>query len=288
MMSSQTWNEWIWSWWSSELVYDANALKANCKQAQIRFNIAREKKKNEVFKLREEIGELSLQDDKDRIMVVKCEMILRIENEVRCYGELDTYLEIIMSKIRLIDTIEFCPNELLESIETVIFASTRITAIPELQKIADLFNAKYGNAFLKRAYHNADGVVSHMVHQNLTSNPTELEKLQYLQQEWPTPERQQRIYDILAANTPVYYSQTPFIMPPSPPSPHQSPTLPHTNLIHENNIYPIGSPPPPRNIPVYSMPPIDWNSENIYPPITTNEKTPEQPSAPFFQEEKQQ
>lgn len=45
----------------------------------------------------------------------------------------------------------FCPEELLEAVSTLIFASTRCGDFPELQELRSIFTLRFGREFAARA-----------------------------------------------------------------------------------------------------------------------------------------
>ena len=73
-------NTWLWSWFYTEETFEISTLyypysilidrKAKCKQAQIRFNMAKKKKENEILNIKKEISSL-LEDNKERIALLK-------------------------------------------------------------------------------------------------------------------------------------------------------------------------------------------------------------------------
>lgn len=121
-------------------------------QAKLTQN--RNKKVEMIKKKRKEIVS-SLEDNNLDIAKAKMDSLIREEDFITVYDILGPLCEILKEKVSLIIMSEKCPDDLRATLDTMVYASTRLE-IEELHKIRELIARKYGEIYVKKAYDNAD------------------------------------------------------------------------------------------------------------------------------------
>ncbi|KAE9587906.1 putative vacuolar protein sorting-associated protein Ist1 [Lupinus albus] len=115
-----------------------------------RIKILKNKKEGEVRKLKRELAQLlnSAQEQSARIRV---EHVIREEKLLAAYDLVEIYCELIAARLPIIESQKNCPIDLKEAISSVIFASPRLTDIPELVNVRKQITSKYGKEFVSAA-----------------------------------------------------------------------------------------------------------------------------------------
>jgi hypothetical protein len=151
--------------------YDASKLKPQLKMAVTRFSIASNKKsalsKQQCREIAKMLDESPPREEKARI---KAEALIRDDDTIEAYEILQLTCDLLFERIRLVSHSSSCPPDLVESVSTLIWASS-VVDIPELVEIRRQFRHKYGRDFEEDAMRNAGGVVNARVASKLSVQP---------------------------------------------------------------------------------------------------------------------
>ena len=127
--------------------YKASKLKPQLKMAVTRFQIASNKKSALMKQQIREIAKMLAEDPpKEEKARIKSEALIRDDNTVEAYEILQLNCELLSERIHLISHSKECPQDLVSSISTLIWASA-IVDIPELIEIRKQFRYKFGKDF---------------------------------------------------------------------------------------------------------------------------------------------
>lgn len=133
------------------------------------------KKENMLVKSERAIGQL-ISDEKIQSARIKIEGILREENLIRVMEWLEMMCDLMNQRIAQISAAKKCPEDLLESISTIIYCAKRIS-IPELSEIAGQFKAKWGEKWFASCIENKNGRVSRSIIDKLSPLPPKRENV---------------------------------------------------------------------------------------------------------------
>lgn len=111
-----------------------------------------------------------LRDNKEEKARIRTEAIIREDFKLEALDILSLLCELLHERMGLIISMKQCPPDMVESVSTLIWAAPRVE-VPELQKVAKLFKAKYGKEFFMRASRNTDGVVNEKIVNKLGVQP---------------------------------------------------------------------------------------------------------------------
>jgi len=129
----------------------------------------RNKKVFEIGKKRKELLGY-LKDNNPEMAKLKMDGIIQEENYITAFDILGTIMEILKEKCTYLLQSVKCPNDMRASLDTVIFASTRVE-IQEFSNIRDLITKKYGLAYVSNANSNVDKLVNKQIVDKLTFTP---------------------------------------------------------------------------------------------------------------------
>ncbi|OIW09200.1 hypothetical protein TanjilG_11338 [Lupinus angustifolius] len=124
--------------------------KTALKLAVSRMKIFKNKKEGEVRKLRKELAQL-LQSGQELTARIRVEHVIREEKLMAAYDLVEIYCELIVARLPIIESQKNCPIDLKEAISSVIFASPRLSDIPELVDVRKQITSKYGKEFVSAA-----------------------------------------------------------------------------------------------------------------------------------------
>lgn len=136
-------------------------LKPNLKMSVQRMAMVVNKKSNSVARHKREIRDLLTAGKYDKANI-KLEHCLREERTIEAYEIISLMCELLAERLSLICADKVCPEDLVPSVHTVIWAGPRLEA-PELKVVAQQFGCKYGKDFVRRARANADGLVNEKI-----------------------------------------------------------------------------------------------------------------------------
>ena len=136
-----------------------------------RLQIANNKKsalmKQQIREIAKLLAEEPPKEEKARI---KAEALIRDDNTVEACEILALSCELLAERISLISHSKTCPDDLISSISTLLWASF-VVDIPELIEIRKQFRYKYGKQFESDALQNVGGVINERVAAKLSVQP---------------------------------------------------------------------------------------------------------------------
>eukprot|EP00559_Dactyliosolen_fragilissimus_P006791 CAMPEP_0184871248 /NCGR_PEP_ID=MMETSP0580-20130426/40502_1 /TAXON_ID=1118495 /ORGANISM="Dactyliosolen fragilissimus" /LENGTH=324 /DNA_ID=CAMNT_0027373865 /DNA_START=140 /DNA_END=1114 /DNA_ORIENTATION=- len=136
-----------------------------------RFGIASNRKTALMKQQMREIAKLLNEDPpKEEKARIRAEALIRDDNTVEAYEILQLTCELLSERIKLIASQKACPDDLKESIHTLIWCATRVD-IPELLEIKKQFRYKYGKDFVDDASENKCNVVNERILSKLSVQP---------------------------------------------------------------------------------------------------------------------
>ncbi|KAH7519168.1 hypothetical protein FEM48_Zijuj08G0007100 [Ziziphus jujuba var. spinosa] len=124
--------------------------KTALKLAVSRIKLLKNKKEAHVKQLKRELAQL-LDSGQVQTARIRVEHVVREEKAITAYDLVETYCELIVARMPIIESQKSCPIDLKEAIASVIFASPRCADIPELMDVRKHFTAKYGKEFASAA-----------------------------------------------------------------------------------------------------------------------------------------
>ncbi|KAJ0964010.1 hypothetical protein J5N97_029132 [Dioscorea zingiberensis] len=114
-----------------------------------RIKLLRNKREVQVRQMRRDIAMLleSRQEDTARIRV---EHVIREQNVLSANEIIELFCELVVSRLSIIAKQRDCPADLREGISSLLYAAPRCSEIPELCRIRDIFEKKYGKDFFRK------------------------------------------------------------------------------------------------------------------------------------------
>ncbi|KAK0575174.1 hypothetical protein LWI29_035012 [Acer saccharum] len=108
--------------------------------------------------------------------LLRVEHVIKEQNMLDAFVMMESYCNLLIERIHLIEQDKVCPEELKEAISSLLYAASRCGEFPELQEIRALFTSRYGKEFVGRAIElrNNCGVSLKMI-QKLSTRQPELE-----------------------------------------------------------------------------------------------------------------
>ncbi|KAJ0960628.1 hypothetical protein J5N97_001504 [Dioscorea zingiberensis] len=166
-----------------------------------RIKLLRNKREVQVRQMRRDIAMLleSRQEDTARIRV---EHVIREQNVLSANEIIELFCELVVSRLSIIAKQRDCPADLREGISSLLYAAPRCSEIPELCRIRDIFEKKYGKDFVSAATDlrpNA-GVNNMLIEKLSVRKPSGEKKLKILKEiakeyqvEWDTTESEKEL-----------------------------------------------------------------------------------------------
>ncbi|KAI9169270.1 hypothetical protein LWI28_009818 [Acer negundo] len=108
--------------------------------------------------------------------LLRVEHVIKEQNMLDAFVMMESYCNLLIERIHLLEQDKVCPEELKEAISSLLYAASRCGEFPELQEIRALFTSRYGKEFVGRAIElrNNCGVSLKMI-QKLSTRQPELE-----------------------------------------------------------------------------------------------------------------
>lgn len=150
-------------------VVTANELQTYIMIVKAKLTQQRNKKVFEITKKRKELINY-IKDNNPEMAKLKMDGIIQEENYITAFDILGTIMEILKEKCTYLLAADQCPKDMRASLDTVIFASTRVE-ITEFSNIRDLITIKYGGAYVSLANNNQDKLVNKQIADKLTFAP---------------------------------------------------------------------------------------------------------------------
>ncbi|XP_038893459.1 uncharacterized protein LOC120082250 isoform X2 [Benincasa hispida] len=114
----------------------------------------------------------------------RVEQVIKDQKLLDAYAIIESYCEVVLERIKLLEHERECPEEIKEAISGLIFASSRCGDFPELIEIRSVITSRFGKEFTARAIELRNNcAVGPMIVQKLSARPSSLEiKLKLLKQ----------------------------------------------------------------------------------------------------------
>ncbi|VVA99708.1 unnamed protein product [Arabis nemorensis] len=146
---------------------------AKCKtalqMANSRLKILKNKKEIQIKQLRRELAQL-LESGHTPTARIRVEHVVREEKTVAAYELIGIYCELLVVRLGVIESQKNCPIDLKEAVTSVLFASQRLSDVPELSEICKQFTVKYGKDFATSAIElRPDSGVSRLLVEKLSA-----------------------------------------------------------------------------------------------------------------------
>ncbi|KAG7579768.1 Vacuolar protein sorting-associated protein Ist1 [Arabidopsis thaliana x Arabidopsis arenosa] len=164
---------------------------AKCKtalqMANSRLKILKNKKEIQIKQLRRELAQL-LESGHTPTARIRVEHVVREEKTVAAYELIGIYCELLVVRLGVIESQKNCPIDLKEAVTSVLFASQRLSDVPELSEIFKQFTTKYGKDFSTAAIElRPDSGVSRLLVEKLSAKapdgPTKVKILMAIAEE---------------------------------------------------------------------------------------------------------
>lgn len=186
--------------------------------------------------MRRDIAAL-LRDKQEDTARIRVEHVIREQNFMAANEIIELFCELIVTRLPIIAKQKECPADLKEGICSLIFAAPRCSELPELGRIRDIFEKKYGKDFVSAAVDlRPDAAVNNLLIEKLSvkkpSGQTKLKVLKDIAKEhqidWDTTESEQELLKppeelikgpstfVEACNVPVKTTLTPHVVQPIP------------------------------------------------------------------------
>ncbi|OIT20799.1 PREDICTED: uncharacterized protein LOC109219710 [Nicotiana attenuata] len=130
--------------------FNSSKCKTMAKMAVARIKLLRNKREVVVRQMRRDIAML-LESRQDATARIRVEHVIREQNILQANEFLELFCELIVARLPIIAKQKECPADLKEGISSLIFAAPRCSDIPELMRIKDVFEKKYGKDFVSAA-----------------------------------------------------------------------------------------------------------------------------------------
>eukprot|EP00560_Eucampia_antarctica_P006212 CAMPEP_0197825828 /NCGR_PEP_ID=MMETSP1437-20131217/2861_1 /TAXON_ID=49252 ORGANISM="Eucampia antarctica, Strain CCMP1452" /NCGR_SAMPLE_ID=MMETSP1437 /ASSEMBLY_ACC=CAM_ASM_001096 /LENGTH=302 /DNA_ID=CAMNT_0043425997 /DNA_START=189 /DNA_END=1097 /DNA_ORIENTATION=- len=136
-----------------------------------RFGILTNKKSALMKQQMREIAKLLAEDPpKEEKAKIRAEALIRDDNTIEAYEILQLTCELLAERIKLVASEKKCPEDLVSSISTLLWASSRVD-IPELVAVKKQFTRKYGRDFVEHAMENHGGILNERIVAKLSVQP---------------------------------------------------------------------------------------------------------------------
>lgn len=204
--------------------------------ATARMKLLRNRREAQVRQMRRDIAAL-LRDKQEDTARIRVEHVIREQNFMAANEIIELFCELIVTRLPIIAKQKECPADLKEGICSLIFAAPRCSELPELGRIRDIFEKKYGKDFVSAAVDlRPDAAVNNLLIEKLSiKKPSGQIKLKVLkdiakehQIDWDTAESEQELLKppeelikgpstfLEASNMPVKNILTPYTVQPDP------------------------------------------------------------------------
>uniref|UniRef100_A0A0E0DWU6 IST1-like protein n=1 Tax=Oryza meridionalis TaxID=40149 RepID=A0A0E0DWU6_9ORYZ len=181
--------------------FSASKCKTEARMAAARMKLLRNRREAQVRQMRRDIAAL-LRDRQEDTARIRVEHVIREQNIMAANEIIDLFCELIVTRLPIIAKQKECPADLKEGICSLIFAAPRCSELPELGRIRDLFEKKYGKDFVSAAVDlRPDACVNNLLIEKLSvkkpSGQTKLKILKEIAKEhqidWDMTETEQEL-----------------------------------------------------------------------------------------------
>uniref|UniRef100_A0A0E0QUP2 IST1-like protein n=1 Tax=Oryza rufipogon TaxID=4529 RepID=A0A0E0QUP2_ORYRU len=182
--------------------FSASKCKTEARMAAARMKLLRNRRGGAGGgQMRRDIAAL-LRDRQEDTARIRVEHVIREQNIMAANEIIDLFCELIVTRLPIIAKQKECPADLKEGICSLIFAAPRCSELPELGRIRDLFEKKYGKDFVSAAVDlRPDACVNNLLIEKLSvkkpSGQTKLKILKEIAKEhqidWDMTETEQEL-----------------------------------------------------------------------------------------------
>uniref|UniRef100_A0A453LJD8 IST1-like protein n=1 Tax=Aegilops tauschii subsp. strangulata TaxID=200361 RepID=A0A453LJD8_AEGTS len=130
--------------------FSASKCKTEARMAAARMKLLRNRREAQVRKMRGDVAAL-LRDGREDTARIRVEHVIREQNTMAANEIIELFCELIVTRLPIIAKQKECPADLKEGICSLIFAAPRCSELPELTRMRDLFEKKYGKDFVAAA-----------------------------------------------------------------------------------------------------------------------------------------
>ncbi|KAJ1290676.1 hypothetical protein BS78_02G263800 [Paspalum vaginatum] len=211
--------------------FSASKCKTEARMATARMKLLRNRREAQVRQMRRDIAAL-LRDKQEDTARIRVEHVIREQNFMAANEIIELFCELIVTRLPIIAKQKECPADLKEGICSLIFAAPRCSELPELGRIRDIFEKKYGKDFVSAAVDlRPDAAVNNLLIEKLSvkkpSGQTKLKVLKDIAKEhqidWDTTDSEQELLKppeelikgpstfVEASNMPVKTTLTPIV-----------------------------------------------------------------------------
>ncbi|KAJ1693025.1 hypothetical protein LUZ63_009723 [Rhynchospora breviuscula] len=181
--------------------FNPSKCKAEAKMATARIKLLRNKREAQIRQMRRDIAKL-LESGQEDIARIRVEHVIREQNIMAANEIVELFCELIVVRLPIIAKERQCPVDLKEGISSLIYAAPRCSELPELLRIRDIFEKKYGKDFVTAAaeLRTDSGVNRHLIEKLSVKKPTGEIKLKVMkaiakeyQVDWDMTETEQEL-----------------------------------------------------------------------------------------------
>ncbi|KAK4786393.1 hypothetical protein SAY86_003082 [Trapa natans] len=155
--------------------FKASKFKPLLSLALTRLTVLKAKRQSRLSTSRSDIIQL-LQLGHHETALLRVEQMVMEQNMLDVYLMIESYCYLLIERVNLIELEKVCPDELIEAISTLIYASSRCGDFPELLEVRSVFQSLFGKEFVASSVElrNKCGVNIKMV-QKMSTPKTSLE-----------------------------------------------------------------------------------------------------------------
>ncbi|MQM11826.1 hypothetical protein Taro_044736 [Colocasia esculenta] len=124
--------------------------KTEAKLAVARIKLLRNRREVQVRQMQRDVAML-LDSHQDSTARIRVEHVIREQNIMAANEIIELFCELVVVRLPIIAKQRDCPADLKEGISSLIFAAPRCSDIPELLRLRDIFEKKYGKDFVAAA-----------------------------------------------------------------------------------------------------------------------------------------
>lgn len=128
--------------------------KVQCQLLSGRIRLTRNKSQIQLKQTRKVVADL-LRTNKEENARIRVEYVIRLERTLQAYEVLELFVELLKVRAELIEKSKEMPPDMIEAISSLVYATQRITDLPELQEIRKMLGSKYGKEYVAEASSDA-------------------------------------------------------------------------------------------------------------------------------------
>uniref|UniRef100_A0A2P2M5E7 IST1-like protein n=1 Tax=Rhizophora mucronata TaxID=61149 RepID=A0A2P2M5E7_RHIMU len=152
--------------------FKTSKFKSLANLAISRLAVFRNQRQVRCNQARSDVLQLLEQGHHERALL-RVEYVIKEKNMLDVFLMMESYCNLLIERVHLIEQDRECPDELKEAISGLLYASTRCGEFPELQEIRGIFISRYGKEFAASAIElrNNCGVKHKMIQKLSTRQP---------------------------------------------------------------------------------------------------------------------